>query len=309
MAMPMSASELRGVWGTVLLPLDPGDRIDLGRLRAEVDVLTRSDLHGVYAHGTAGEFHTLTDAEYDQVNDLLATASSAVGKPFQLGASHPLAHASLERVRRARDLEPAAIQVILPDWIPLSEAEVLRFLDRMAQVAAPVPLVLYSPPHAKTQVSPELLARIVTEMPAVIGIKTLDRDDDWFARMRELEDRCALFVPGHRLASALARGAHGSYSNVAALSPRGAAAWWRQMQTDPDGAADVERRIAEFFAAHVAPLAARGLGDPALDKFLAAVGGWADVGTRVRWPWVGAEESVVAPARVDARVLLPELVS
>ncbi|WP_207947684.1 dihydrodipicolinate synthase family protein [Occultella glacieicola] len=303
--MALTAGELRGVWGTLLLPLEPDDAIDPGRLRTEVDYLAGSDLHGVYAHGTAGEFHTLTDDEYDQVNDILAEACTAVGKPFQLGASHPLAHASLERVRRARDLGPAAIQVILPDWIPLSGAEVLRFLDRVAKVAAPVPLVLYSPQHAKTQVSPDLLARIVAEVPAVIGIKTLDRDDAWFARMRALD--CALFVPGHRLASGVARGASGSYSNIAALSPYGAAAWWRQIETDPDGATDVERRIAEFFAAHVAPLAARGLGDPALDKFLAAVGGWADVGTQVRWPWAGAEEAAVARARVDARALLPEV--
>jgi hypothetical protein len=33
----------------------------------------------------------------------------------------------LDRVRRAAGLEPSAIQVILPDWIPLNDDEVLDF--------------------------------------------------------------------------------------------------------------------------------------------------------------------------------------
>jgi dihydrodipicolinate synthase/N-acetylneuraminate lyase len=94
-------------------------------------------------------------------------------------------------------------------------------------------------------------------------------------------------------------GAHGSYSNVAALSPNGAVAYADDL--------DVERRIAEFFAAHVVPLQKAGLSNPALDKFLAAVGDWADVGTRVRWPMQSATEEQVAAARPDARSLLPEL--
>jgi hypothetical protein len=52
-------------------------------------------------------------------------------------------------------------------------------------------------------------------------------------------------------------------------------------------------------------LAVRGPGDPPLAKLLAAVGGWADAGIRVLWPWVGAE--AVLSARADARVLPPEL--
>lgn len=101
--------------------------------------------------------------------------------------------------------------------------------------------------------------------------------------MADTVPRLSIFVPGHLLASGLARGAHGSYSNVAAMSPRGAVAWYRLMTTDPAAAADVERRIGAFFVRHIAPLQARGLSNPALDKFLATVGGWADIGVTLRW--------------------------
>ncbi len=58
---------------------------------------------------------------------------------------------------------------------------------------------------------------------------------------------------------------------------------------------------------HVAPLQKAGLSNPALDKFLAAVGDWADVGTRVRWPMAAATQGQVEAARPVARSLLPEL--
>ncbi|MEV5552044.1 substrate-binding domain-containing protein [Nonomuraea wenchangensis] len=103
----------------------------------------------------------------------------------------------------------------------------------------------------------------------------------------ELDDhpgRPSIFVPGHLLATGLPLGADGSCSNIAAMSPRGAAAWYRLMRTDPAAELDVERRIGAFFRLHIAPLRAAGLSNPALDKFLAAVGGWPTSGRRCAGP-------------------------
>jgi hypothetical protein len=104
---------------------------------------------------------------------------------------------------------------------------------------------------------------------------------------------------GHFLAGRSLLGAHGSYSNVAVLPPSGSVRCAQDL--------DVERRIAEFFGQHVVPLQKAGMPNPALDKFLAAVGDWTDVGTRVRWPMTSAPWDTVEAARPTARRLLPEL--
>lgn len=286
-------SRLHGVWATLLLPLNADDSIDFRRLETQVDTLSKTSVHGLYAHGTAGEFQTLAEHEFDRINELLAGA----GKPFQIGASHPSAQVQLERVRRAAAVGPGAIQVIVPDWLPLNEREVLDFLRRIADTAGDVPLVLYNPPHAKTQVGPEFLGVIAAAVPSLIGLKTAGGDKAWFEEATK--SGLAIFVPGHFLASMSLLGAHGSYSNVAALSPDGAVKHARDL--------DVERRIGEFFEQYVVPLQKAGLSNPALDKFLAAVGDWADVGTRVRWPMVSATPGQVEAARPAARSLLPEL--
>jgi len=290
----------------VLLPLEADDGIDFGRLTEELDILLTTRVHGVYTNGSAGEFHTLTDAEYDRLHDLVATRCHAAGMPFQLGASHPSGQLSIDRIRRAAKLAPAAIQVVLPDWLPLNPDEVVAAVDRMAQVADGVPLVLYNPPAAKTQVGPDLFVRLADEVPALIGIKVPGGDDAWFRRMTDT--RLAVFVAGHTLASGVGRGAAGSYSNVACLSPAGAVAWYEQMLADPAAALDVERRLRRFFADHITPLARQGYCDPALDKTLAAIGGWAPVGTRVRWPHRSVPPELLPALREAARQAVPELV-
>ena len=300
---------LRGTWGAVLLPLNDDDSIDFMRLREELDVLLRAQLDGVYTNGTAGEFHTLEEDEYDLVTDAVAGACAAAGVPFQLGASHMSGQISLRRIRSAAVHRPAAIQVILPDWCPLSFDEVLATVDRMAREADPVPLVLYNPPHAKTGLTPAQFGRLAAAFPALIGIKVAGGDSDWYRAMGARAADLAIFVPGHHLASGLRQGAAGAYSNVACLSPPGAVRWYRSMLENPAAAEQAEARLGAFLGRHVAPLQAAGYGNAALDKALAAIGGWAPIGTRVRWPYSGVPDEAVAALRETARAELPEFLS
>jgi dihydrodipicolinate synthase/N-acetylneuraminate lyase len=293
---PLTASDLRGVWATVLLPVRDEESIDFDRLAVALDHVVASGVHGVYTGGTAGEFHTLTDAEYDRLHALVAQRCTAAGVPFQLGASHPSGQLSLDRIARAAALRPGAIQVVLPDWLPLGPDEVLAAVERMAAVAGGVPLVLYNPPYAKTQVPPELFGKLADEVPALVGVKVPGGDDAW-----------SVFVAGHTLASGYAHGAAGAYSNVACLSPAGTARWYAQIITDLPAALAFERRLRGFLDAHIGPLARAGYCDPALDKTLAAIGGWASIGTRVRWPHRSVPDSAVPALRAAAEAAVPEL--
>ena len=302
------ADKPAGVWGAVLLPIRADESIDFDLLREEIEILAAAGLAGLYSNGTAGEFFAQTEAEFDRVQACLAEVCGARGLPFQIGAGHPCAQTMRGRVRRSQALQPAAFQVILPDWVPVSNEEGIRFLRGMAETADGIPLVLYNPGHAKRVLGPADFAELADAVPELIGLKCGGGDADWFAAMRPLLDRLSVFVPGHRLATGLAQGAHGSYSNIAALHPAGAQAWFEQMHTDPAAARELETRILAFFENHIFPLLRdRAYGDHALDKLLAAIGGWAAVGTRVRWPYNGFAPEVAENLRPIARRELPEL--
>ena len=49
---PLSSSEIRGNWATLLLPLNADDSIDYGLLAAELDHFIAARVSGVYSNGT-----------------------------------------------------------------------------------------------------------------------------------------------------------------------------------------------------------------------------------------------------------------
>ena len=301
--------KIRGNWATLLLPIDSDDSIDFVRLGTEIDVLIAAEVDGIYSNGTAGEFHNQTEAEFDAIQQLLAQSCRAAGMPFVIGACQPDPRLALDRVRRAAALAPDGIQVILPDWWPLSNAEAIDFLAMAAEAAGAIPLVLYNPPHAKRVLRPAELAAILEQVPQVVGVKLGDGDADWYAEARQHLADWALYVPGHHLATGVREGvAAGAFSNVACLSPSGAQRWTELMLTDPEAARDIERRLCSFMDDHIVPFRRdHGYSNAALDKLLAAVGNWAPVGTRLRRPYRWIDDGWTEQLRQAARSLVPEI--
>ena len=195
---------LGGTWGAVLLPLSDDGSIDFSRLNAELDALLAAGLAGTYTCGTAGEFHTLEEPEFDALSQVVADRSRQAGVPFHIGASHMSGQVCLSRIRRARALSPAAIQVTLPDWLPLSPAEVDNSIEMMAAEAGPVPLVLYNPPHAKTVCTVGQLAGLCHRF-GLAGVKVAG-PLSFYRQLHEAAPGLAIFVPGHELAQAWGRG-------------------------------------------------------------------------------------------------------
>ena len=202
---------------------------------------------------------------------------------------------------------PDAFQVILPDWVIANEREQLDYFERLADATAGIPLVLYNPPHAKQVLSPARLQEVAIALPFLVGVKVAGGDKEWFEAMRWSVNSFSVFVPGHLLATGMqAQVADGAYSNVACLSPVGAQAWWRLMQDDLPASLNIQERILSFFDECIIPFKNAGFSNPALDKLLAAAGGWSNIGTRLRWPykWIGEEE--VDRVATRARAWLPE---
>ena len=305
---PLRAEHIRGNWATLLLPINQDQSIDSARLANEIDILISMRVDGIYSNGTAGEFYNQTEDEFDRVSALLAGQCNKAGIPFQIGVSHMSPQISLERLRRAVPLQPSAVQVILPDWFPPDDQEAVAFLRRMGEVAGPIGLVLYNPPHAKRVLRPEELGRLKAAVPSLVGVKVADGDEQWYAAIRDHAAGLSVFVPGHRLATGYSLGAHGSYSNVACLSPIGAQRWYEQMRTDLDAALELETRLRSFMDQHILPfITEQGYSNQAVDKLLAAIGAWADIGTRLRWPYKWIPQAEADRLKPVAKAMLPEV--
>jgi 4-hydroxy-tetrahydrodipicolinate synthase len=306
----LKASEIYGNWATLLLPINEDETINYTRLDNEIDTLISIGVNGIYSNGTAGEFYNQTEEEFDQVNGLLAQKCTAAGMPFQIGCSHMSPQISLQRLKRAVALQPSAIQIILPDWSVPSLPEINRYLEVMSREAGSIGLVLYNPPHAKKRLSPEEFGQIREAGIPLVGCKVAGGDENWYAAMQRFNADLSVFVPGHHLATGIKRGAHGAYSNVACIHPMVAQHWYQTMLTDLEKALELETRIQLFMNQHIVPfIKEKGYSNQAADKLLAAVGGWADIGTRLRWPYNGIPAEEVEKVRQAGAHILPEFLA
>ncbi len=305
----LNFKEIYGNWATLLLATDKNGIIDYFKLGDEIDVLIESRPNGIYSNGTAGEFYSQTEEEFDQISLILSEKCEKDHIPFQIGVSHMSPHISLERLQRIRHLKPGAVQVILPDWFPVTLEEAIIFLQRMEEEAQGISLILYNPPHAKRQLQPEEWAILKKKIPTLVGLKVFDQnaDSDWYNRVNENMEGLSVFIPGHRLVTGISNGAHGAYSNMACLNPFAAQKWFELIQTDLFAALELEIRINTFMSELIAPFITElHFPNHACDRFMAIVGGWADVGAKLRWPYRSIPDSYLAGVKEKARRIIPE---
>jgi 4-hydroxy-tetrahydrodipicolinate synthase len=202
------------------------------------------------------------------------------------------------------------VQVILPDWSPVTNEEAISYLQLLASHAQGIGLVLYNPPHAKRRLAPRDFAAIKRAVPSLVGLKVAGGDGAWYAEMRDLLPDLSIFVPGHTLASGFRQGANGAYSNVACLNPGAAQRWCNQMHSDIDAALELESRIRRFFDECMLPnVTDAGYSNQAIDKLLACIGAWSCLSPRLRWPYKGIPAGEVQRHRARAEALLPEFFS
>jgi 4-hydroxy-tetrahydrodipicolinate synthase len=306
---PYTNKEIIGNWATLLLATGKEGSIDYKKLGDEIDILIASNPNGIYSNGTAGEFYTLTEKEFEKTSMLLATKCNSSGTPFQIGVSHPSPQISLQRLKRVKILKPCAVQVILPDWFPVTLEEAVIFLQKMEEAADGISLVLYNPPHAKKRLNPEDWAVLKKQVPSLAGLKVFDQNGDpkWYAEMRKYSRGLSVFIPGHRLASGIKQGAHGAYSNVACLNPFAAQKWYDLIVKNMEAGLELESRIGLFMKNFIEPLiTVHNYPNHACDRFMAVLGGWADVGDKLRWPYKSVPHEYADEIKEEARTIIPE---
>ncbi|MEZ4671726.1 MAG: dihydrodipicolinate synthase family protein [Anaerolineae bacterium] len=307
---PFTASEILGNWATLLLPINVDDSIDFVRLDDELEVLAQAGVNGIYSNGTAGEFHAQTEQEFDRIHELVAQRCEAAKLPFQIGASHMSFQISIERIKRTRALCPSAFQVILADWFPLQEAEMVTCLEHFARAADPIGLVLYNPPHAKRRLTPAQIGSLKRAVPALVGVKVAGGDASWYAEMRAHCSELSIFIPGHHLATGFSHGAAGAYSNVACLHPVGAQRWYDLMPVNLTGALEIEHRIRQYFDEYITPyISERHYSNGAVDKLLSVIGRWAHIGSRLRLPYRWIDETEAERLRQIGLQVIPEILA
>ena len=305
---PLKAHEIRGTWAPLFLQIKEHSVVDFGFVDEEVAKISSSGVNGVYAGTNSSEFFNLTFCEYCRLIERFAVSCQRYGIAYQIGACHAHPYESLERVAVAADHSPAAIQLVLPDWVETGERGLLRFLKGCAKNARDSGLVLFTPPNAKARLTPEQYFSLTTEVPEIVAISTTPTGDEWYEAMRPVMEKVSVMVPGCQLATGLSKGAHGSCSSIAGMNPYAAQLWNELIDKDMEAGLELEARIQQFMGQCIDPLITEHrYPRHACSKFMAVASGWCEgLHQRLRWPYSWVEDEHLQAVRACGKQLIPE---
>jgi len=240
----MAITQLEGIIAPFTTPFDQEGLIDFAAVKSQVDWLIENGVNGLAAGGSTGEGHVLTRDEYHQ---LIQTTVEAIDGQIPLVAGI-IASSTAEVIARGRlvkDLGVAALQVTPPHYLfrPDDATMVTHFQEICT--ACEMPVLIYNV-VPWCYLSPDLLLRIMDEVPGVIGVKQSAGDMKLFADLirRARSDKLifsavdALLYPSYQL------GARGSIAAILTAAPGPSVHLWNAVKKrDWNVARDLHERL------------------------------------------------------------------
>jgi len=221
---------LEGIIAPFTTPFSDDGSIAVNKISPQVDWLLRHGVHGLAAGGSTGEGHVLSRQDYQL---LIETTAEAVDSRVPLVAGI-IANSTEEVAARGllvKSLGVAALQVTPPHYLfrPDDDAMVNHF--REIHAACDVPILIYNV-VPWCYLSPDLLLRIMDEVPGVLGVKQSAGDMKLFADlMRRAKPENLIFSAVDALLySTYQLGARGAIAAILTAAPGPSVKLWQAVQ-------------------------------------------------------------------------------
>ena len=224
------AEQLGGIIPPMTTAFDTNGEIDEGVTRTQVNWMAEQGVHGLAVGGSTGEGHVLDRDEFFRLIDIV-TDEVAGQLPIVAGIIVDSTREAIRRGRMVADLGVAALQVTPVHYLfrPTDDAMVEHFRALAAETGQPVIIYNVVP---WTYLSPDLLCRIMTEVPDVIGVKQSAGDMKLLADLllQAAPDRRIFTAVDALLYSSFTLGAHGAIAAILSAAPRACVDLWDAVQ-------------------------------------------------------------------------------
>ena len=213
--------DLKGIIPPMVTPLTETGELDEKGLKHLIEHMISGGVHGIFLLGTNGEAPSLT---YELRKELITIACNIIAKrvPVLVGITDTSFKGSLEIAEHSRLAGADAVVVAPPYYFPISQNEMIDYLETLAP-KLPLPFLMYNMPSCtKMQLSVEVVRR-AKELGA-LGIKDSSGNLDYlFDLIDEFKDspEFAIIVGTESyLPETIKRGGHGAVAGGANFMPK-----------------------------------------------------------------------------------------
>ena len=194
----MSTSVIRGVIGYTITPFTADGTLDLDALGTSIDSLIADGVHAIAPMGSTGEGAYLSDSEWETVVRF-SQARIADRVPSVVSVSDLTTARTVQRARLAQACGATAVMVLPISYWKLTEAEVIAHYKAVG-AAIDIPIMLYNNPGTSgTDLSVELILRILGEVPNVTMVTTAATPMMMPSVVRKLRSLCRLIARKARM--------------------------------------------------------------------------------------------------------------
>jgi len=271
--MRLTSETLKGMWAGLPVPWNNRNQIDEEALGENVRRICLAGAHGVYTHGTTGEFYAQSEEEWRRVASLTVQESKKLGTPSQIGCTALWTAEVIRRVDYAQKVGADGVQIAFPFWMELTDDQAVRFLLEVTTAVPGMPIIIYNTDRSKKPLTVNLLKRLMEEDVPVIGCKGARSPEDLRA-LFEVSPKVKFFVGEYDLATCWKYGARGCYSSYVYACPRFMLRYYRLCEQGSPEAQSICDTLKRLIAEFVMPRWQIGLYDTALDRAVAAMTGF-----------------------------------
>jgi len=212
---------LKGIIPPVITPLVDNNKLDIKGLEKLLEKLVTGGVHGLFLLGTTGEAPSLS---YELRKEFIKRSCDQINHriPIMVGITDTSFDGSLEIAEYSKSVGVDAVVVAPPYYMPISQAEMVVYLENLVP-KLPLPLLLYNmPSHTKLHMAIKTV-KVAKDLGA-IGIK--DSSGDMFYQSSLIEEfkdspdfaiitGTELFIP-----ETILQGGHGAIAGGANMFPR-----------------------------------------------------------------------------------------
>lgn len=166
--------KITGIFTPNVVPFHADHSINEGELRRYVSWLIDKGITGLYPNGSTGEFIRLSFEERMRVVEIIAGETRG-RVPILAGAAEPNLSMVLQACKRYADLGCRAVSVTGPYYFKVSQQSIEHYFREIA-AKSPIDILLYNIPQFSNEISLEVVKRLASDCPRIVGIKDSSRD-------------------------------------------------------------------------------------------------------------------------------------
>lgn len=304
----LTREEMTGPWAGLPVAWREDLAFDEDAYRADVERTCKAGVPGVYTAGTTGEFYAMEFDEWQAVTRATVEECHRAGTPVMIGVTSTYTLGAQRRAQFAAQVGADAIQIALPFWMELDDAQVVPFFRAVADACPDLPVSIYETLRTRKALTVAQHREIHAAIPGYLAVKanagTVGRTPDG---CRQLSEFINVWVSESEWAEIGPHGAIGCASALVYMNPRVILAMFDLLRTSQWAALQHWcDRVKLLHQQGLAPFTRKGFTDTAYDHMQGAVAGFLQMHPRSRGPYLSATEDDIQALRAWMRNHTPE---